>query len=289
MLICTRHWEADRNNDMEPKLIDINDFEYSGEGFCGKSYFHRTDLTKMVKVYNKGVPVEEVASELDYSRKVYATGIPCPAPGDLITDGEGRYGILFERLQNKVSFSRATSLHPEKVEEYARRFAGMCLKLHSTKVDKTQFPSIVERDLQMLEDNPYFTEDEKRRTRDFLLSVPQSDTAVHGDLQYSNALMTDTGDYFIDLGAFAYGHPYFDLGQVMLSCCISPDDFIREVFHLEPSQSRDFFKYFVKGYFGDTADVDEVSKRLEPFVGLMSLLIEKTSKRREENFHRYLP
>lgn len=274
---------------MKARLIDIADYDYSGEGACGKSYNHRADSTRMIKLYNDIVPESEVIQELDYASKVYATGIPSPAPGELITDGCGRYGIEFERLQGKISFSRATSQHPEKVEEYARRFAAMCLDLHSTKVDTTKFQSIKERDLEMLEQNPFFTDEERRRTREFIMNAPESDTAIHGDLQYSNGLMTDKGDFFIDLGAFAYGHPYFDLGQVMLSSCLSPAPFIKEVFHLDAPLAREFWHWFVKGYFGDDASVDEVSKMILPYSGLMTLLIEKSMGQANPHFHQYLP
>ncbi len=274
---------------MDALKINMAEWEYSGEGACGQSFFHRSDPTTMIKLYNASVPECRVAEELAYSRKVYDTGIPTPRPGKFITDGEGRYGMQFERMQGKVSFSRATSLHPEKIEEYARRFASMCLKLHSTKVDTSQFPSIKERDLKMLDENPYFSEDERRRTREFILAAPEACTAIHGDLQYSNALMTDKGDFFIDLGDFAYGHPYFDIGQVMLSCCLSPDDFIRETFHLEPPVAKDFWRYFVKGYFGDDADVDEISAMIRPYSGLMTLLIEKSMGEANPHFHQYLP
>jgi len=140
----------------------------------------------------------------------------------------------------------------------------------------------------MLAENPFFTPEEKRRTEKFILDAPEADTAIHGDLQYSNGLMSDSGEYFIDLGSFAWGHPYFDIGQVMLSCCLSPDDFIRTVFHMEPPTAREFWKYFVKGYFGDDVSVKEVTEMITPYSGLMTLLIEKSCGA-SPHFHKYLP
>lgn len=274
---------------MEASLINLEDFEFSGEGACGKSYNHRIDTSVMAKLYNPGIPVEEVKRELEYALKVYNTGIPTPKPGQFITDGEGRYGLTFERLHGKVSFSRATSQHPERVEEYARRFASMCLELHSIKVDTSKFQNIKERDLELLDADPFLTDDERRRVRNFIANAPDTDTAIHGDLQYSNGLMTDRGDYFIDLGAFAYGHPYFDLGQVMLSCLYSSDDFIRETFHLEPETAREFWHWFAKGYFGDDVSVEEVTRMIEPYSGLMTLFIEKCMQAPMYEFHCHFP
>lgn len=274
---------------MDAILINLNDYERSGEGFNGASYFHKTDPDVMIKLYNPSADISSVISEQELSHKVYGLGISVPKPGDFITDGQGRYGIRFQRLRDKVSFSRAVANEPERVEELARRFAAMCLKLHSTDVSGKGFESIKERDLRELEASPFFSDGERKRTRQFILDAPDATTAIHGDLQYSNGIITPDGEYFIDLGDFACGHPYFDLGQVMLSCCYSPDDFIRETFHMEPSLAREFWRFFVMGYFGDDANQKEIKELINPYSGLMCLLIDRCSGYRNENFHNLLP
>lgn len=274
---------------MNAILINLDDYVRSGEGFNGASYFHKSDPDIMVKLYNPSAQIRSVVSEQELSHKVYSLGIPVPKPGELITDGNGRFGIRFQRLQDKVSFSRAVSNDPERVEELARRFASMCLELHSTDVSNAGFESIKERDLRDLEESPYFTDEEKRRTRRFILGTPDATTAIHGDLQYSNAVMTRDGDFFIDLGDFACGHPYFDLGQVLLSCCYSPDEFIRESFHMEPSVAKEFWRFFAMGYFGDDVNQKEIKDLLTPYSGLMSLVIDRASGFRNQVFHDLLP
>lgn len=275
--------------DMEALKIDLNDYVHSGEGANGESYFHKTDPGLMLKLYFAGANIRNVVSEHEIAQKVYEAGIATPRPGEFITDGNGRYGIRFERLADKVSFSRAVANEPDRVEELARRFARMSMELHSTKLDTTKFESMKERDLRDLHDSPFFTEDERRRTEKFLLEIPEIDTALHGDLQYSNALITPKGDYFIDLGDFAYGHPYFDLGQVYLSCCFSPDEFIRETFHLEPATAREFWRFFVMEYFGEDVSFKEVCETIRPYSGLMTLLIDRAMNTRMDIFHALLP
>lgn len=122
----------------------------------------------------------------------------------------------------------------------------------------------------------------------FIKSAPDGDTAIHGDLQYSNAIMSDSGEYFIDLGDFCCGHPYFDLGMVLLCCVYDDDAFIRETFHMEPETAREFWKYFVKGYFGEDADPDETEKILRPYAGLKVLIIERNAGMYFPNFHALL-
>ncbi|MCQ2173703.1 MAG: TIGR02172 family protein [Bacteroidales bacterium] len=274
---------------MEATLINLNDYVHVGEGFNGESYYHRTDPSIMLKLYNASASKEMIVNELSFSRKVFRLGIPTPKPGEFVTDGKGRYGIRFERILDKISFSRAAGEEPERCEEYARRFAKLCKRLHSIHVDTTQFASVKQADLNALTSNPFFTEDEKKRVVRFIENAPDAETAVHGDLQYSNAIMSPRGDFFIDLGNFCYGHPYFDLGQVMLCCCISPDEFIRENFHMEPETAKLFWAFFADEYFGKGIPLKEINELISPYSGLMSILIDNCCNCRMEVFHAYLP
>ena len=176
---------------MEAIKIDLNDYVQSGEGANGQSFNHKQDSTIMLKLYNKTAPYEITESELCKAEKVYKAGIPTPRPGEFVTDGNGRYGIRFERIVGKKSFARAISDNPENVETYARDFAAMCRQLHETHLDTSEFPSIKDVDLRLLEQNPYFTEDEKVKVKAFIESIPDCDTAIHGDLQYGNAIMVN--------------------------------------------------------------------------------------------------
>ena len=273
---------------MEAIKIDLNDYVQSGEGANGQSFNHKHDSSVMLKLYNKNAPYEITESELCKAEKVYKTGIPTPRPGEFVTDGNGRYGIRFERIVGKKSFARAISDNPEDVESYARSFACMCRQLHETHIDTAEFPSIKDVDIRLLEQNPYFTEEEKAKVKAFIESVPDCDTAIHGDLQYGNAIMVDDKRYFIDLGDFAYGHPYFDLGMVLLTTLYEDEGFLKEAFHLTPDVAAKFWHYFVKGYGGDDADEKAIEKSLLPYAGLKVLIIERDSKMFFPDYHKLL-
>lgn len=273
---------------MEAKLVDMNDYVLSGEGANGQSFDHKTDSSVMLKLYNLNAPYEITENELNKARKVYDAGIPTPRPGEFITDGKGRYGIRFQRIVGKKSFARALSNDPDNVEAYARAFADMCRQLHSTEVNTSDFPNIKDVDKQLLDSNPYFSDEEKVRVRAFIDSVPDAFTAIHGDLQYGNAIMVGDERYFIDLGDFAYGHPYFDLGMVLLTTLYEDVDFLKEAFHITPDVAVKFWHYFVKGYWGDDADEKAVEKMLMPYVGLKVLIIERDSKMFFPNYHEIL-
>jgi len=257
----------------QPVRIDLADYELSGGGANGSSYNHKTDPDTMLKLYKPGIR-QQALDEVNVARKVFAAGIPTPEPGDYVTDGE-RYGIRFRRVPGKKSFARAIGDDPSRVAEYAAAFAGMCRRLHATHVDTSQFENVKDRYLRLLRQNPFFTEDQKARIAEFILRTPDADTAIHGDLQFSNAIFAGDERYFIDLGDFCYGHPLFDLGMVYLSCKLSGEDFIRETFHMEKATAIAFWDAFVPAYFGPDADPEAVERDIRPYAGLKTLIVER--------------
>lgn len=260
---------------MKAELINLEDYDYSGEGANGASYNHKTDPRFMLKLYNTSKPLDFITSELERAKKVYDLGIPSPKPGVLVTDGE-RYGIRFERILNKRSFSRAVGDDPsdENIRFRAREFAKMCKLLHGTECPDGMFENVKDvykRDLKY----SFFSDEEKKKVAEFIDSVPDARTAIHGDLQFSNAITDGTNNYFIDLGDFACGNPLFDLGMVLMCCKYSDDAFIEEVFHMKKATSTKFWECFVPEYFDGRMTPDQAEKMLRPFAGLKSIIIER--------------
>lgn len=274
---------------MDPIKIDLNEYEHTGEGANGASYNHKTDKDIMMKMYFRNF--EAAKLELDLARKVYDAGIPTPEPGDLVTDGE-RMGIRFRRIAGKKSYSRACGDNPEKTEEYAREFAQLCKRLHATRVDTSRFENVKDRLYRMLEENPFFTAGEKNKIRDFIASAPDADTAIHGDLQFSNAIFVEHDGvrtpYFIDLGDFCYGYPMFDIGMVYLCCMLNDEAWTQEVYHMSNATAARFWYAFAREYFGPDADLEEVEKTVRIYAGLKVLIIERDTKCRMDQFHKPL-
>jgi len=261
---------------IQPVKIDLNDYIRTGEGANGASFNHKTNPDIMLKLYFRNF--EAAAKELELARKVYAAGIPTPEPGDLVTDGE-RMGIRFRRLAGKRSYSRACGDEPERTEEYAREFAQLCKRLHATRVDTTQFESVKDRLYAMLDANPDFTPDQKSKIRAFIAAAPEADTAIHGDLQFSNGIFTEQDGirtpYFIDLGDFCYGFPMFDIGMVYLCCCLNDEAWTMEQYHMSNATAARFWDAFAQEYFGPDADMNEIMKEVRIYAGLKTLIVER--------------
>ena len=258
---------------LEAIRIDLADYEYAGEGANGVSYNHRSDPDVMLKLYRPGMVLQPL-DEMRIARKVFQTGIPTPEPGDYVTDGT-RFGVRFHRIRDKVSYARAVGDHPENVVRYAEEFAGMCRELHATHVDTTAFECVKDRYARQLAENPFFTPVEKDRLLRFIQEAPETDTAIHGDLQYGNAIFAGDRRYFIDLGDFCYGYPLFDIGMVYCTAFLSEPAFVREAFHMEPALSVRFWKAFAPAYFGTDRPLRDIEAEVRPFAGLKTIIVER--------------
>ena len=259
---------------MEAIKISLDDYILSGGGANGESYDHKTDPSIMLKLYFPG-KIQQPLDEMKLARKVYDAGIPTPEPGDYVVTENGRYGIRFHRILGKTSYSRATGDHPEMVKQYAAEFAGMCLKLHATHIDTSQFENVKDRYHRLLDENPFFTADEKEKLNRFIDNVPDEDTPIHGDLQFSNAIFVGDQRYFIDLGDFCYGNHLFDVGMVYLCCTLSNEAFIKETFHMDKATSIKFWECFAPSYFGKARSLQAIEDKIRPFAGLKTLIVER--------------
>jgi len=266
------------------ETIDLTDYEYAGEGANGASYHHKTNPELMLKLALEGKSIQHLEKELCMAKKVYGLGIPTPKPGHLVT-AENRYGILFNRILNKKSFSRIVGDDPTQVPKMAKLFGEMSKQLHNTVCPTDQFENIKTVYNKLLEENPFYSADEKAKVAKLINDTPDADTAIHGDLQFSNTITDGEHHYFIDLGDFAYGNPLFDLGMVLLTCRYEDTRFLEEVFHMNQDTAHQFWLEFVPAYFGPGTDPDEMDKILRPYAGLKSLIIERDCQQPFPQYH----
>ncbi len=272
---------------MEAIKISLNDYILFGGGANGESYDNKQDPSVMLKLYFPG-KIQQPLDEINLARKVYDMGIPTPEPGDYVVTEDGRYGIRFRRILGKKSYSRATADEPEKVQQYATEFARMCKQLHATRVDTTKFENVKDRYYRLLGENPFFTPQEKKKLERFIADTPDEETAIHGDLQYSNAIFVGDQRYFIDLGDFCWGNHLFDVAMVYLCCCLSDEAFIQETFHMPKSLAIRFWECFVPVYFGKDIPLKEITESILPYAGLKTLIIERDTKRPMPEFREAL-
>lgn len=259
----------------EPELglVDMDDYEQSGDGFRAVSYNHKDGKT-MIKLYEDYISREIVAKEFSVSRAILNFGLKVPAARRLVTDGR-RFGIEFDRVNPKKSFARIISEHPDQLEKYTADFAAMAKKLHSTECDTSLFPSVQEYFLQAVGASRTFSDEIRENALDFIRSVPKATTCIHGDFHVGNALINpETGEeYWIDLADFAYGNPYFDLGMFYFVFKCNIPEMIMHLFHFDYATMERVWEVFCREYFPENVTLEDVDRLLAPYAGIYMIAL----------------
>lgn len=264
----------------KPVLIDLSKYRKSGEGANGSSYDSLEDPNVMVKIYNKEYPKDPIIEELTVARNVYSLGVKSPEPGILVTDGE-RIGIKFRRIVGKRSYSRMLADEPERYDEFAREFARECRQLHSIECPKGMFPDAKQQFRTFLEADTVLDEQEWKNLSDFLDSVPECSTALHGDMHIGNListlpagapLSTPHDVYFIDLGYFSYGYPLLDIGMMYNICLTADEGFRQHDYHVTGEMTAKVWESFADEYFKGT--VRPSDQELRKYAALKLMLVE---------------
>lgn len=257
------------------RRIDINEWSLSGGGARGDSYFHKTDPTLMVKFDNSGVPVQDMLQEVEIARIVASLGLPTPEPGDVVTDGK-RYGITFRRIVGKRSYARLVGTFPQHIPAFAAAFAKLAKQMHSTRGAGCGLRHIKDIYSKLVAANPHRSKELIDKTLRLLDSLEEADTCVHGDFHYGNVIVADGRNYLIDLGNFAYGHPYFDLAMMfaVYRLGLLQPQFAQHMFHCTTDDATMFWQCFLKEYFGPDVPQEQAEGMIMPYYAVRMMTME---------------
>ena len=187
---------------------------------------------------------------------------------EIISEGCG-VDTVVQRIRDKLSYARAVSMNPGKLEEYVSAFAKECLKLHGTSCNNGRFADVKDHFSSVIESSRDFSAEEKKKLQARLKAMPDADTCLHGDMHIGNMIMAGGENYWIDLADFRRGHPYFDLGMLHFVCIDNDsDELARRLFHLSHAQMLEVWKVFVSEYFGSEKNPGEIERETAPYSSL---------------------
>lgn len=259
----------------EPELIDMSDYEESGDGYMATSYNCKSDRTRMVKLYNESNPASLPEREFVLSWSIVQTGLRIPRVNRLVTDGK-RIGVEFERITPKKSIARMISEDESILESLTLKFASFCKDLHSRRCDLTKFESVSDFFKAQVCISSELDHDRKIEFLRFIDSVPVQNTCIHGDMHVGNMIFNpETEEYFwIDLSDFRYGNPLYDLGMFALVSKYIPEDLQKKLFHMGSKQMLRIWNTFLRGYYGPDADIEALDREIRPFAALHVIRLE---------------
>ncbi len=195
--------------DVNRKLrnISVDGCEIIGQGANGAVY--RLDADTVIKVYQPGTPIEDVNRERNLAHAAFVKGIPTAISYDVV-NVEDKLGIVFELL-NAQSLSSVIDENPERFDELAQKYVDTYKAFHTKTDDKNEFPKV--KDIYNIYIDgivDWYTEDEIKKLRELVASVPERNTLIHGDFHAHNIMYAENELIMIDMGDVSVGHPIFD-------------------------------------------------------------------------------
>ena len=255
------------------ELINLDDYIQSGEGGMALTYNHKDGKT-LAKLFMKGMGAETAEREFLVNKTVFEMGIPTPKPLRLVTDGT-RFGAEYELIRNKRSFTRIISQEPQQLEPLSLRFAELAREIHQTPADTTRLPSMRELIKAQIVRYTDVPEDVREKAIQFLDSIPDTPTCLHGDLHIGNIITDGERTLWIDVGDFAYGVPEWDLCMMYYATNFMSEQRADSIFHLPIAVLRQHWAVFARAYYG-ISDQEELKKKeqaLLPYFAVKMLFI----------------
>lgn len=236
--------------------IDISEWAMFGGGSEADAYNCIGDPTVMLKLYHPGTGTESADAYLRIAKELRRLGFRTPDVLEEVTF-EGRQGLIFERLQNKKSLNRIMADDGTRIAECAEIFAGTLRQIHGTRVDTSVFPSRMKYVAGIIEKAHQSDLITETQYESILSSMAHTDTdtAVFGDANSSNVVISNGEPYIIDIGTFSHGAPAYDMGMFFASTAGAVDpDYFEYYGHITFEQAKEFYQRAIRCYLGTESD-----------------------------------
>ena len=193
------------------RQLSVDGCEVIGVGGVG-TVFRLNDDT-IIKVFREGTTMDEVRKEITMSKEAFVMGMPTAISFDMVRVGS-QYGLVYELLHAQT-LSACLKQAPERVDELARKYAGLFRQMHAIQVPADScVPDALEHERnQVLHIRRYFPQEKIDLLLQLLDTVPASNRLLHLDLQAKNAMIQNEELMLIDMGEVGYGHPILDLAH----------------------------------------------------------------------------
>jgi uncharacterized protein (TIGR02172 family) len=164
---------------------------------------------QILKLFYEWFPNDAIEHEAQVAQRVYASGIPSPLPGELLTLGDRR-GLVYERLDG-LTMLQVFEKQPWRVKALARRFAELHVEMHA--ITTTEPPSQHARLQRKIREAKPLSESLRQAALQALAALPEGQSLCHGDFHPGNILMTAKGPVVIDWIDVTIGHPLADFAR----------------------------------------------------------------------------
>lgn len=200
---------------------------------------------QVLKLFFDWYPINAIEYEALIARVVHASGLPVPAPGEIIQEN-GRYGLIYQRVDGVV-LAKMMGREPWRLKYYAHTMAELHARMHSTLI-QVDLPDQRGRLAQKIQDAQGLPDMVKGRCLEALGNLPGGSQICHGDFHPENVMHTQQGEIIIDWVDATRGNPLADVARTSILMLESIDD-PRRKNSLEKLYMRNFHREYLKQYF----------------------------------------
>ena len=216
----------------------------------------------MVKLFNKGISINDVRKERDAAQDAMLQGVPTLIPYDVVMVGDV-YGIIYEAA-GSTTLAAAIRKEPEKLPEYAERFADFLHEVHSIEVE--DFPDIKDRYREWLEiAGSRMSESDRYNISALLDGIPDSQCFLHGNINPANVIVNGDDMLLMDMSGAAHGHAIFDLQALYASLVEMEKEkpmYCSSNFKMSYENCLQFWEAFFKAYMKGRKEEDVAKMKL---------------------------
>lgn len=240
------------------RRMSVEGCQVIGRGGVGVVY--RIDDDTIIKVFREGTTIEEVRLEITMAKEAFVLGMPTAISFDIVRVGS-QYGLVYELL-NADTLSACIKRDPERMEEFAVKYAHLFRQLHSIEVPQGgNIPSAMVREESAIRHiGRYFDTASIDLLMEIVNAIPQGNRLLHCDLQTKNAMVQGDELMLIDMGEVGYGHPIIDLGHSYSAMMALVGDY-EQIIGLPEEYAKDVWQRMIGHYF-EGATSDELAHRI---------------------------
>lgn len=246
--------------------ISIEGCELIGAGGYGSVY--RIDAETIVKVYHNA-SLDFIEKERRLSQKAFLLGVPTAISFDTVKVGD-KYGVVYEML-DAHTVAQLITADPTKLQQLGQLSAVTLKKLHEIEADNGDFPNkkiVLANWVRSIA--KYLKIEEVNIMLNYVNSLPDRNTFLHGDYNSKNVMVKDGEVLLIDIGDAAIGHPAFDIAGLMLPYLILPKttdpERILSLLGFDPALAQSMWGVMCGTYFmtGDPQEIGRITNMLMP-------------------------
>ena len=166
----------------------------------------------ILKLFKERFTRGAVEYEFNINRAVEQAGIPVPKTGAAIIEIDGRFGILYEKIDGQP-MAQMLKTQPWKLFEFARKMAELHVRMHAEPMAAVGIPSAGDRNRWKIEHAEVLSDAVKEAALEALESMPKGDRLCHGDFHLENILIQNDAEYIIDWVDAMIGSPMMDVAR----------------------------------------------------------------------------